>query len=66
MTNAEWMVQNEYKFSDIYYKIDIYFVDTYDFYLNSKCIGKAQGDDYLEAFKAWLDMTHKEPKELGL
>ena len=58
MKNAEWMIQNGYNFSDIDYKIDSYY---YAFYLNGKGVGKAQGNDYIEAFKAWLDGEHKYP-----
>ena len=60
MNNAEWMVQNGYKFSDIHvcYELD----KTVTFSLNGAIVGKASYDNTcLATFKAWLDQEHKEP-----
>lgn len=60
MNNAEWMVQNGYKFSDINvcYELD----KTVTFSLNGAIVGKASyGNTCLDTFKAWLDQEHKEP-----
>lgn len=60
MTNAEWTVQNGYKFSDIHvcYELD----KTVTFSLNGAIVGKASYDNTcLATFKAWLDQEHKEP-----
>ena len=60
MTNAEWTVQNGYKFSDIHvcYELD----KTVTFSLNGAIVGKASYDNTcLATFMAWLDQAHKEP-----
>lgn len=59
MKNAEWMIKNGYKFSDVRYC----FTPDYNavsFYLNEKIVGKAAGKSYLAAFAEWLDMEHED------
>ena len=56
MTNAEWMIKNGYKFSDVCLKGSY---DTIVISLNGKNLGKVRGT-YSTAFQQWLDMEHKE------
>lgn len=60
MTNAEWMIKNGYKFSDIHYVFSIYH-KTFCVYLNGKIVGEVISKSYPEALKKWLDMEHVEP-----
>ena len=57
MNNAEWMIKNGYKFSDIHY---VFSIDhkTCCFYLNGKIVGEVISKSYPEALKKWLDMDH--------
>ena len=58
MKNAEWMIKNGYKFSDVGYC----FVgddNAIHFSLNGEIVGKASYNSYLEAFQQWLDMEHE-------
>jgi hypothetical protein len=71
MTNAEWMIKNGYKFSDLWitrrdcagYRDD---TDerTYIITINGKDLDKyiaVNETTYLEVMLKWLDMEHKEP-----
>lgn len=60
MTNAEWMIKNGYKFSDVCLAGSD---DTIAISLNGKSLGKVPGFAYFAAFREWLDMEHKEHKE---
>ena len=60
MKNAEWMMKNGYKFSDVHYCFSISY-NAVNFYLNGEIIGNASGKSYLEAFTKWLDTERKEP-----
>lgn len=57
MKNAEWMIQNGYKFSDIHFGFSIDH-KTFCFYLNGKVVGEVISKSYHEALKKWLDMDH--------
>lgn len=58
MTNAEWMIKNGYKFSDVCLAGSD---DTIAISLNGKSLGKVPGYAYFAAFREWLDMEHKDP-----
>ena len=60
MNNAEWMIQNGYKFSDLHCSY-MQPGSICSFYLNGKNIGKVSGLSIFEAIKTWLDMEHVEP-----
>lgn len=60
MKNAEWMIKNGYKFSDIHYCFAISH-NAVNFYLNGEIIGNALGTSYLAAFTEWLDQERNEP-----
>ena len=57
MNNAEWIIKNGYKFSDVCLKGSY---DTIAILLNGKNLGNVRGT-YSSAFQQWLDMEHKEP-----
>jgi len=57
MNNAEWIIKNGYKFSDVCLKGSY---DTIAIFLNGRHLGKVRGT-YSSAFQQWLDMEHKEP-----
>ena len=60
MNNAEWMVQNGYKFRDIRVGFDLDKLITFS--LNGAIVGTAPyNDNCLAAVIAWLDQEHKEP-----
>ena len=63
MKNAEWMIKNGYKFSDVRYCFTPDYTAV-SFYLNEKIIGKAAGKSYLAAFAEWLDMEHEDEKQI--
>lgn len=61
MTNAEWMIKNGYKFSDVrccYVGRDG--AHAVNLSLNGKILGKVLSVSYYAALKEWLDMDHKE------
>lgn len=60
MNNAEWMIQNGYKFSDLHWSY-MQPGSICSFYLNDKNVGKVSGLSIFEAIKTWLDMEHVEP-----
>ena len=60
MNNAEWMIQNGYKFSDLHWSY-MQPGSICSFYLNDKNVGKVSGLSFFEAIKTWLDMEHVEP-----
>lgn len=60
MTNAEWIIKQGYKFSDIHYCFSISH-NAVNFYLNGEIIGNELGNSYLAAFTEWLDAERKEP-----
>lgn len=57
MKNAEWMIKNGYKFSDVRCGVadndDVIIIS-----LNGKILGNVLGNSYLEAFAKWLDAKH--------
>lgn len=59
MKNAEWMVQNGYKFSELRWSFTQ--PGIIRFYLNDKNIGKVSSSSIFEAIKTWLDAEHIEP-----
>ena len=60
MNNAEWLVQNGYKFSDLHCSY-MQPGSICSFYLNNKNVGKVSGLSFFEAIKTWLDAEHIEP-----
>lgn len=58
MNNAEWMVQNGYKFSELRWSITQ--PGIIHFYLNDKNVGNVSSLSVFEAFKTWLDAEHRE------
>ena len=60
MKNAEWMVQNGYKFNDLRWNF-MQEPGICSFYLNGKNVGKVSSLSVFEALKTWLDMEHVEP-----
>lgn len=61
MTNAEWMIKNGYKFSDLHFSID----NNGDIVisLNDKILVRVYKGLYIpfeDALKSWLDMEHDE------
>ena len=60
MNNAEWMIQNGYKFSKLHWSF-MQPGSICSFYLNGKNVGKVSGLSIFEAIKTWLDMEHVEP-----
>lgn len=59
MTNAEWMIKQGYKFSDLELEDR---GNEFKIYLKENCVGKyPQGFTMLEAAMKWLDMEHIEP-----
>ena len=65
MTNAEWMVKNGYKFSDIWC-CNPNCNDDYDFLLNGKYIGTVTNFSAFATLERWLDMEHEGQEELKL
>lgn len=60
MNNAEWMIQNGYKFRDIRVGFELDKIITFS--LNGAIVGTAPyNDNCLAAVIAWLDQEHKEP-----
>lgn len=59
MNNAEWMIKNGYKFSDLCYCF-ISDDGVVNFYMNGEIVGRVPALSYFEALKEWLDMEHKE------
>ena len=60
MNNAEWMIQNGYKFRDIRVCYELDKIITFS--LNGAIVGTAPyNDDCLATFIEWLDQEHKEP-----
>ena len=59
MTNAEWMIKNGYKFSELRWSFTQ--PDICRFYLNDKNVGKVSSLSIFEAIKTWLDAEHIEP-----
>lgn len=60
MNNAEWMVKNGYKFSELHWSLTQP-GSIIRFYLNDKNVGKVSGLSFFEAIKTWLDAEHVEP-----
>ena len=60
MNNAEWMIKNGYKFSDLHCSY-MQPGSICSFYLNDKNVGKVSGLSFFEAIKTWLDAEHIEP-----
>ena len=60
MNNAEWMIKNGYKFSDLHCSY-MQPGSICSFYLNDKNVGKVSGLSFFKAIKTWLDMEHVEP-----
>ena len=60
MNNAEWMLKNGYKFSDLHCSY-MQPGSICSFYLNDKIVGKVSGLSFFEALKTWLDAEHIEP-----
>ena len=60
MKNAEWMIKNGYKFSDLHWSLTQP-GNIIRFYLNDKNVGKVSGLSFFEAIKTWLDAEHIEP-----
>lgn len=59
MKNAEWMIKQGYKFSDLELEDR---GNEFKIYLKENCVGKyPQGFTMLEAAMKWLDMEHIEP-----
>ena len=59
MNNAEWMIQNGYKFSELRWSFTQ--PDICSFYLNDKKVGKVSSLSIFEPIKIWLDAEHIEP-----
>lgn len=59
MNNAEWMVKNGYKFSDLRWSF-MQEPGICGFYLNGKNVGKESSLSIFEALKTWLDTEHAE------
>lgn len=62
MTNAEWMIKNGYKFSELRWSFT--HPDICRFYLNDKNVGKVSSLSIFEATKTWLDMEHEETEAI--
>lgn len=60
MNNAEWMIKNGYKFSELRWRY-IQEPSIISFYLNDKKVGKVSSSSVFEALKTWLDAEHIEP-----
>jgi hypothetical protein len=58
MTNAEWMIKNGYKFSDLHFSFD----NNGDIVisLNDKILVRGLYIPFEDALKRWLDMEHDE------
>ena len=58
MTNAEWVIKNGYKFSDLHFSYD----NNGDIVisLNDKILVRGLYIPFEDALKRWLDMEHKE------
>lgn len=65
MTNAEWMVKNGYKFTDLGCYVTSCNGD-YILRLNGKYVGTVTSFSCPMAIEEWLDAEHKDPEELGL
>lgn len=65
MKNAEWMIQQGYKFSDLHCFVASCNGD-YIIRLKRKCVGTVTDFSAFTALEKWLDAEHKEPEELGL
>ena len=65
MTNAEWMIKNGYKFSDLCCFVTSCNGD-YILRLNGKYVGSVTSFCCPMAIEEWLDAEHKEPEDLGL
>lgn len=65
MTNAEWMIQQGYKFSDVHVWYSCSKSDEFVVRIKEKKIdtfkSKLEFPETDEAFAEWLDMEHKEP-----
>lgn len=66
MTNAEWMINNGYKFDDLWVISDDITDDSYDYLITFKskpiCKYKATTElTWCQIILKWLDMEHKEP-----
>ena len=65
MTNAEWMIQQGYKFSDVHVWYSCSKSDEFVVRIKEKKIdtfkSKLEFPETDEAFVEWLDMEHKEP-----
>ena len=60
MNNAEWMIQNGYKFRDIRVGFELDKIITFS--LNGAIVGTAPyNNNCLATVIAWLDQEHKEP-----
>lgn len=60
MKNAEWIIKNGHKFSELSCISKTGDCD-YDVILNEKCIGRVNASYCFTALTEWLDMEHKEP-----
>ena len=60
MNNAEWMIKNGYKFSELHWSLTQP-GNIIRFYLNDKNVGKVSSLPIFEAIKTWLDAEHVEP-----
>ena len=60
MNNAEWMIKNGYKFSELHWSFT-QSGSIIRFYLNDKNVGKVSSLSIFEALKTWLDAEHVEP-----
>lgn len=65
MTNAEWIIKNGYKFSELRCYVTSCNGD-YMLRLNRKYVGSVTDFSAFTALEKWLDAEHKEPEELGL
>ena len=59
MTNAEWMIKNGYKFSDLSCSVDSNNGDA-AISLNGKSLGRVRCVSSLASLEVWLDREHKE------
>ena len=68
MTNAEWMVNNGYKFNALHCFVTSCIGDYVIFviFMDDKYVGKVTDFSAFTALEKWLDMEHKDPEELGL
>lgn len=61
MTNAEWIIKNGYKFSDLHFSYD----NNGDIVisLNDKILVRGLYIPFEDALKRWLDMEHEEKRK---